>query len=132
MRVGEFHAVFAHLRAIGNFIADSGIDDMWATTETYGPNVVKQIINCSYIEHAVAAHKINLIGIYRILFQMIKKGDPRIFSGPCGDIENFVQWVATALQASSKSEFSEATTVIMLHLQPGNYDALQGILEKRH
>ena len=42
LRVGEFHAVFARLKAIGNFIADSGIDDMWATTETYGPNIVNR------------------------------------------------------------------------------------------
>ena len=71
------------------------------------------------------AHKINLIVIYGI------QGDPRIFSGPCKDIQNFVEWVATALKASSKAEFSEATTVITLHLQPGNFDALQGILEKK-
>ena len=131
LRLGELHAVFAHLRAIGNFIADSGIDDMWVAADIYGPNFVKQIINCSHMKRAVAAHEINLIVIYRILFQVIKKEDPHILSGPCGDIQNFVQRVATALKASSKSEFSEATTAIMKHLQQGNYDALQEVLETK-
>ena len=80
---------------------------------------------------AVAAHEINVIVIYRLLFQIIKKEDPHIFSGPCGDIKNFVQRVATVLKASSRHEFSKVITAIKGHLQQGNYVALQGILDTK-
>jgi hypothetical protein len=49
-RIGELHTCLAALRALGSFIRDSGIDDVWIEADLYGPNTVLQALQES-IEH---------------------------------------------------------------------------------
>ena len=45
-RLGELHAVFAHVRAIGHFIAHSGLEDAWIEAEWFDSDaVVRQVIH---------------------------------------------------------------------------------------
>ena len=60
LRLGELHAVFSQLRAIGRFIDNSGIDEAWIQADVFDPVVVKQILTCSHMKRAIMAHEINL------------------------------------------------------------------------
>ena len=46
LRLGELHAVFAHLRATGTFVENSGIDDAWEQGGIFGTVVIRQILSC--------------------------------------------------------------------------------------
>lgn len=43
-RSGELHTVFAMLKAIGKYIEESGLDKVFADSEIYGVNTLKQIL----------------------------------------------------------------------------------------
>ncbi|ESP03457.1 hypothetical protein LOTGIDRAFT_171396 [Lottia gigantea] len=53
IHLGELHTIFAHLRAMGSFIENSGIDVSWLEADVYGPNTIRQIINCSHMKRSV-------------------------------------------------------------------------------
>ena len=55
--LGELHAVFAHLRAIGSFISGSGIDDSWIAAGWFDSQcLVRQVLECSNMKRANSTH----------------------------------------------------------------------------
>ena len=53
--LGELHAVFSHLRAIGTFIDGLGIPDAWIQAEWYASEcLVRQVLDCGNMERATA------------------------------------------------------------------------------
>lgn len=44
LRLGEMHTVMTALRAAGNTIEDSGLDEAWNEADIYGPTTTMQII----------------------------------------------------------------------------------------
>ena len=75
LRLGELHAVFAHLRAIGSFICESGIDGTWLDANWFDSLcVVRQVLECKHMKRAVEAHEVVLIVINTLMLQpLIKK-----------------------------------------------------------
>ena len=62
LRLGDLHAVFAHLRAIGNFIASSGMEDAWVEVEWFDSYcVVQQVIDCKHMKRAVEVMEASMI-----------------------------------------------------------------------
>ena len=53
LRLGELHVAMAVIRAIGSSIEGSGLDDLWVESGVYGPNTVRQILNCTHYRRAV-------------------------------------------------------------------------------
>ena len=47
-RLGELHISMAHLRGIGTYIENSGLDSIWIESNTYGPAVVRSIKSCTH------------------------------------------------------------------------------------
>ena len=68
LRLGELHAVFAHLRAIGTFVENSGIDDTWEQSGIFGTDVIRQILSCSNMKRAIAGREVTLVVLYRLFF----------------------------------------------------------------
>ena len=53
-RLGELHTVFAQIRAIGSFIANSGLEDAWLEAEWFDSElVVNQVLECKHMKRAV-------------------------------------------------------------------------------
>ena len=73
--LGELHAVFAHLRAIGTFIDGLGIPDAWIQAEWYDSEcLVRQVLDCGNMKRATAAHEATVIAITTYIFvSMVKK-----------------------------------------------------------
>lgn len=68
LRIGELHTTMAALRAAGNLIEGSGLDDAWVEADLYGPATVRQILECRHYKRAINAHTITLQALF-LLFQ---------------------------------------------------------------
>ena len=60
LRPGELHVVMAQLRALGNYIENSGLDFCWTEANMYGPATVKQILEGKHVRRGVEAHVVTL------------------------------------------------------------------------
>ena len=66
--LGELHAVFAHIRAIGNLINSSGIEDAGLEAAWYDSEcLIRQILDCKHMKRAIEAHEATYIAINVIL-----------------------------------------------------------------
>ena len=56
--LGELHTVFAHIRAIGNLINSSGIEDAWLEAAWYDSEcIIRHILDCKHMKRAIEAHE---------------------------------------------------------------------------
>ena len=79
--LGELDAVFAHIRAIGNLINSSGIEDAWLEAAWYDCEcIIRQILDCKHIKHAIEVHEAAYIAINVILLRSIVKKYPLEFA----------------------------------------------------
>ena len=58
LRLGKLHILFAHIRAIGRFLENTVIDDLWLRSELIGQNTVRQILTCSHVKRSVIVHEV--------------------------------------------------------------------------
>jgi len=56
LRLGEMHTMMAALRAAGDAIEDSGLDEAWIEADIYGPNTTRQILEVKHTKKALEAH----------------------------------------------------------------------------
>jgi len=56
LRLGEMHTVMAALRAVGNAIEDSGLDEAWSGADIYGSITTRQILEVKHMKRALEAH----------------------------------------------------------------------------
>ena len=56
LRLGELHAIFTHVRAIGNLISSSGLKNAWIEAEWFdSESVVQQVLDCKHMARAIEA-----------------------------------------------------------------------------
>lgn len=69
--------MFAHVRAIGTFINGSGLEKAWQATGWFDSSaVVREIIECTQMNRAVATHEQSALAIkYLLLKELIQSGD---------------------------------------------------------
>ena len=74
IRLGELHTVFAHVLAIGTFIASSGLEEAWLECNWFdGDCVVQQVLECRHMKRALEAHEASMITVQIIqLLEMVK------------------------------------------------------------
>ena len=102
LRLGDLHIVFAQLRAIGSYI-ESALNDTWIEADIYGSCTVKQIINCSHMKRAVAAHEATLLVLYRSYFKSLSLRYPGLFLGPCGSLYSTVSLLSEACECRDEN-----------------------------
>jgi len=56
LRLGEMHTVLAALRAAGDAIEDSGLDEACSKADIYSPNTTRQILEAKHMKRALEAH----------------------------------------------------------------------------
>ena len=90
--LGELHAVFAHIRAIGNLINSSGIEDAWLEA-VWNDNecVIRQILDCKHMKRAIEAHEATYIAINVILLRSIVKKYPQEFAEISSNLFTFTE-----------------------------------------
>ena len=80
LRLGELHALFAHVRAIGNFIASSGMEDAWVEAEWFDSYcVVHQVIDCKHMKRAVEVMEALMIATKIIQWKEMIRCNPDYF-----------------------------------------------------
>ena len=77
LRLGELHAVFAHIRAIGSYICESGIDSAWISANWFdGECVVRQVLECKHMKRALEAHGCTTLAISTLILEHILREYP--------------------------------------------------------
>ena len=103
-RLGELHAVFAHVRAIGQFISNSGLEDAWVEAEWFDSDaVVRQVIECKHMKRAVEAHEETLVAIEILQLIEMLKTSPEYF---CEYANDLIQIVSDLNNAMSDKKYS--------------------------
>ena len=78
LRLGELHVSMAHLRGIGSYIEDSGLDSIWIQADVYGPAVTRSILSCSHYKRCFNAHEVTVAALYHLLFSRFMQKSQRL------------------------------------------------------
>ena len=65
-RLGELHIVFAFLKAMGKYIAGSGLDRVLTESGIYGPTTLGQIIDGKHMKRCMEAHMILYLSLNKL------------------------------------------------------------------
>ena len=77
--LGELHAVFAHIRTIGNLITLSGLGEAWKGAGWFdGLPVIRQILECKHMRRALEAHEAPLVTFSYIVLKTVVKENPSL------------------------------------------------------
>ena len=69
--------MFAHIRAIGNLITSSGIEEAWKGAGWFdGLSVIRQILECKHMRRALEAHEATLVTFLCIGLKTVLKENP--------------------------------------------------------
>ena len=80
LRLGELHAVFAHIRAIGALIVCSGMEDAWLEAEWFdSDSVIRQVLECKHMKKADEAHEASMLTITILQLMEILRTYPEYF-----------------------------------------------------
>ena len=73
--LGELHAVFAHIRAIGTYITSSGLDSAWISANWFDNEcLVRQVTECKNMKRAISTLEATFITIGTLLLKRDDKG----------------------------------------------------------
>ena len=136
--LGELHAVFAHIRAVANYITCSGLDNAWMCAEWFdSPSLLRQVIECLYMKRAIDALEPTIIAISIVLLKemMIDFKDE---IGTTGDsFLKFIDQLRTAIFDGGRckggtSTFSLTWKKFCIQLQSLTFDSkLLRVISKR-
>ena len=74
LRMGELHACFASLHAIGKYIEGSGIDSISIESSFYSPATIRQIFGGKYYKCGIEYHITNVLACHELAFEVISQG----------------------------------------------------------
>ena len=114
--LGELHGVFAHARAIGNFIDSSGISDGWLEAKWFDSEaVVLQIKDCKHMKRAIEAHEATFVAIQILMIREMMKTDPEYFITQFDDLYKLMKAVKSPVSENSDT-FREIYSKLEEHL----------------
>ena len=133
LRLGELHAVFAHLRAIGTFVENGGIDNAWEQSGIFGTVVIRQILSCSNMKRAIAGHEVAMVVLYLLFFEALLDENPFLFTGPCGSIFEQIQELHLKFTSRDAQKMSTAYEALLEFIQASNLiDTMKMFEESKH
>ena len=100
VRLGELHTVFAHIRAIGSFIACSGLDEAWIECGWFDSDcLVQQVLECKHMKRALEAHEASMIAVEILLLSEMVKTYPKFVANK--DLLSSIVCARTGLSESN-------------------------------
>ena len=88
IRFGALHIVFAHIRAIGHFIDESGLESSWELAELFGSRKVYSVINCGQgaMNITVETHEKTLSALYAMYYNEFFNHNPKLLTDQIRDL----------------------------------------------
>ena len=90
--LGELHIVFAQIRAIGNFLNSSGVEDAWIAAGWYDSScLIREVLEFGNMKRSLEAHEATLLAINQLLIKSVlddRKNDTHKQLLPHNFIEN--------------------------------------------
>ena len=81
LKPGELHIIIAQLRTIGDFIAESGIPDLWIESNMYGTSTARQIIEGKHVRRGLQAHITTMSSLMMLLLEEFCTENPTVIEG---------------------------------------------------
>ena len=83
LTVSSVHTVMAALRAAGNAMEDSGLDEAWSEADIYGPTTTRHILEAKHAKRALEAHVMTTVeALYDLSVEEFCVDHPHL-KGPC-------------------------------------------------
>ena len=70
------------MRAAGNAIEDSGLDEAWSEADIYGPTTTRQILEAKHVKRALEAHMTTVQALYDLYVEEFFLDHPHL-KEPC-------------------------------------------------
>ena len=106
LRLGELHAVFAHIRAIGALIVCSGLEDAWIEAEWFdSDSVIRQVLECKHMKRAVDAHEASMLTLMILQLMEMMRSYPEYFVNACQEIIDSINNANHALLSKDVIKF---------------------------
>ena len=107
LRLGELHAVFAHIRAIGALIVCSGMEDAWLEAESFdSDSVIRQVLECKHMKRAVEAHEASMLTITILQLMEMLRTYPEYFLKASMEIIELINNANQGLSCKDNTEFN--------------------------
>ena len=101
--------MFAHLRATGSFICESGIDGTWLDANWFDSLcVVRQVLESKHMKREVEAHEAALIVINILMLQALIKEFPLEFCSNAGELLKFINMFRSGLTDNDNASVKKA------------------------
>ncbi|KAL8565605.1 hypothetical protein ACOMHN_060346 [Nucella lapillus] len=113
LRLGEMHTVMAALRAAGNAIEDSGLDEAWSEADIYGPTTTRQILEAKHMKRALEAHITTVQALFDLYVDEFFQEHPHL-RGPC---TQSAQQVAQSCRLHNREEMTSAQNNMLAVLE---------------
>ena len=129
--LGELHVVFAHLRAIGSYICESGIDSAWINANWFDSEcVVRQVLECKHMKRALEAHEATLVAICILFLEHSIKTFPDKFLKELGNIQTVIRNLRNGISEQSNTAITNAFYIFQNLIDDLNFNELMENLDK--
>ena len=109
LRLGELHAVFAYIRAIGALIVCSGMEDAWLEAEWFdSESVIRQVLECKHMKRAVEAHEASMLTITILQLMEMLRTYPEYFLKASMEIIELINNANQGLSCKDNTEFNSS------------------------
>ena len=113
LRLGEMHTVMAALRAAGNAVEDSGLDEAWSEADIYGPTTTRQILEAKHMKRTLEAHITTVQALFDLYVDEFFQEHPHLRS-PC---TQSAQQVAQSCHLHNRDEMTSAQNNMLAVLE---------------
>ena len=102
--LGELHIIFAHIRTIGSYVRNSGLDAAWMHANWFdSPCLLRQVLKCLNFKRAVSTIETNVITIEILVLKEVIADYPGVVDN---EIVNLLKVARESLDNSP--EFTSA------------------------
>ena len=113
LRLGEMHTVMAALRAAGNAVEDSGLDEAWSEADIYDPTTTRQILEAKHMKRTLEAHITTVQALFDLYVDEFFQEHPHLRS-PC---TQSAQQVAQSCHLHNRDEMTSAQNNMLAVLE---------------
>ena len=132
LSLGELHILFAHIRATGRFIENTGIDDAWLQLDLIGPNTIRQGLTCSHVKRSVIVHEVTLLSIFERYVASLLKKFSNVFLNADDSIVSIVTELSQTITEEDSGQVQEIHRKLVEKLHNVEFGETINDFEKEH
>ena len=123
--MGGFHICFNFLRAIGQHMEYSGLEDVWVETGVFGQNTASKVLEGKAYYRAVRGHLLTYEALWHLRLQYFREWLARRHQMLTPNVESQIELlVSTITSKASREDISEVSGLVTAVQNQGLTDLL--------